>query len=556
MSQMTAGQAVVESLRAEGVQYVFGIIGGTFQPITNALYDRQDIRFISTRHEQGAAFMADGYARASGLPGVCVATPGPGVTNLATGIYAAYVGHSPVIAMTGGPIRDLVYRDASQEADHVSLMKSITKHAMTVNKAERIPELFRHAFRLAMSGKKGPVFIDIPRDLLEVRDMEVELSSPRSYRMHHRPPGDPELVRQASETLKRAQRPLIIAGGGVNHSDASQQVVQLADLLSIPMVTTFQDADAVPNSHPWYVGSLGASVPRSSPEAAELCLKADVILAVGTRLTGSSTGYDNRYISRDTKIIQIEIDEKEIGRYYPVSVGIQGDARAVVQGILDMLRAEGAEGGDVAWPREAAALKERRRRRLDTEASHTGMPLSPQRVYGEMRKVISSDTIMVLDAGTCPGVGFDRLEFHHPRTLIAPGDMAGLGFAFPEALGAKMGRPEAPVIAVHGDGGFLFNVQELETAVREKIAMVTIVMNNNEWGSEKLQQLRNYPGQLVGTDITNPRLDKLAELFGARGFYVERAEEMGDALKEALDSDLPSVIEVPVEPIAQTVPVR
>jgi acetolactate synthase-1/2/3 large subunit/sulfoacetaldehyde acetyltransferase len=554
MPQMTAGQAVVESLRAEGVQYVFGIIGGTFQPITNSLYDRPDIRFISARHEQGAAFMADGYARASGRPGVCVATPGPGVTNLVTGIYAAYLCHSPVIAMTGGPIRDLVYRDAFQEANHVSIMKSITKHAMTVNKAERIPELFRQAFRLAMSGKKGPVFIDIPRDLLETRDMEVELSSPRSYRVHHQPPGDPELVRQAAETLKQAQRPLIIAGGGVNHGDASQQVVQLADLLSIPMVTTYQDADAVPNSHPLYVGSLGANVTRSSPEAAELCAKADVVLAVGSRLTGSSTGYDNRSISKDAKIIQIEIDENEIGRFYPVSVGIQGDARAVVQGLLDIFHAKGTEGGDAAWLGEAAALKERRRRRLDAEASSTGTPHKPQRVYGEMRKVIPPDAIMVLDAGTCPGVGFDRLEFHHPRTLIAPGNMGGLGFAFPEALGAKLGRPEAPVIAIHGDGGFLFNVQELETAVREKIATVTIVMNNNEWGSEKLQQLRNYPGQLVGTEITNPRLDKLAELFGARGFYVDRAEDMGDALKEALASDLPSIIEVPVAPVGQTIP--
>jgi acetolactate synthase-1/2/3 large subunit/sulfoacetaldehyde acetyltransferase len=554
MSQMTAGQAVVESLRAEGVQYVFGIIGGTFQPITNALYNRQDIRFVSTRHEQGAAFMADGYARASGRPGACVATPGPGVTNLVTGIYAAHMGHSPVIAMSGGPIRDLVYRDASQEADHVSIMKSITKHAMTVNKAERIPELFRHAFRIAMSGKKGPVFIDIPRDLLETRDMEVDLSPPRSYRMHHRPPGDPELVRQAVETLKQAQRPLIIAGGGVKHGDASEQVAQMADLLSIPMVTTYQDADAVPNSHPLYVGSLGNNVARSSPEAAELCAQADVILAVGTRLTGLSTGYDNRSIGRNVKIIQIEIDEKEIGRFYPMVVGIQGDAGAVVQGMLDILRAEGAEGGGAAWPGEAVALKERRRRRLEAEASSTATPLRAQRVYGEMRKVVPPEAIMVLDAGTCPGIGFDRLEFHRPRTLIAPGNMAGLGFAFPVALGAKMGRPEAPVIAVHGDGGFLFNVQELETAVREKIATVTIVMNNNEWGSEKLQQLRNYPGQLVGTEMTNPRLDKLAELFGARGFYVERAEEMGEALKEALASDLPSIIEVPVEPIAQTVP--
>ncbi len=555
MPQMTAGQAVVESLRAEGVEYVFGIVGGTFQAITSALYGQPDIRFVSARHEQGAAFMADGYARASGLPGVCVATPGPGVTNLMTGIYAAYLGHAPMIAMTGGPVRDLIYRDAFQEADHMALMQSITKHAMTVNRAERIPELFRHAFRLAMSGKKGPVFIDIPRDLLETQEMEVEVASPQSYRVHHRPPGDPELVRQAASLLRGAQRPLIIAGGGVNHSDASRQVVELSNALSIPMVTTFQDSDAVPNDHPLYVGSLGAAAPRSSPEAAELCAKADVILAVGTRLTGSSTGYDNRNISRDARIIQVEIDEKEIGRHYPVAVGIQGDAAAVVEGVLGILRAEGAEAGDPAWKGQAEAAKARRRQRLDTEASLSGIPIKAQRVYGEMRKVIPPEAIMVIDAGTCPGIGFDRLDFQRPRTLIGPGDMGGLGFALPEALGAKMGRPEAPVIAIHGDGGFLFNVQELETAVREKIAAVTVVMNNNEWGSEKLMQLRTNPDQLVGTDMTNPRFDKLAELFGARGFYVERAEDIGDALKEAMALDGPSVIEIPVEPIAETVPV-
>lgn len=556
MAQMTAGEAVVEALRAEGVQYVFGIVGHTFQFLIDALYDQPDIRFLGNRHEQGSAFMADGFARASGIPGVCVATSGPGVCNLITGVYAAYVGHSPVIAMAGSVPREIAGRDAFQEADHISLLRPVTKHAMAVGKAERIPEVFRHAFRLAMSGKKGPVFVDIPMDLLGTTAIEAEFSRPQAYRTHHRPPGDPELVLQTVQLLKEARRPIILAGGGVNHSGATEQVTELADLLSVPIVTCFQGNDAVPNDHPLYVGSLGRSPTRSSPEAAALCARADLVLAVGSRLAGPTTGYDYTAISRDARIIQIEIDEKEIGRTYPVAVGIQGDARAVLQQILAGLRAEGVEGGDVAWRREAMAQKARRRQRLDGEASLTGSPLKPQRVYGEMRKVLPPEAIMVVDAGTCPGMGFDRLEFHHPRTLIAPGDQGGLGFAFPEALGAKLGRPEAPVVAIHGDGGFLFNVQELETAVRERIATVTVVMNNNEWGSEKLLQLRNFPGRLVAADITNPRLDKLAELFGARGFYVERAEEMGDALKEALQSDLPSVIEVPVEPIEQTIPVR
>ena len=553
MPRMTAGQAVVEALRAEGVKYVFGVVGSTFLDVLDALYDQPDIKFLGVRHEQGGAFMADGFARASGIPGVCLVTNGPGATNLITGVYAAYVGHSPVIALSGGPARDVVYRDAFQEADHVSLFRPVTKHAMTVNKTERIPELFRHAFRLAMSGKKGPVFIDIPRDLLNDQSIEAEFPSPESYRVHHRPPGDLQLVRRAAELLKGAQRPLIIAGGGINHSGAAQQVVELADLLSIPMITSYGRNDAVPNEHPLYVGPLGRA---GSPEAGELCAMADIILAAGTRLSNFTSFYDNRYIPRDARIIQIEIDEKEIGRNYPTAVGIQGDARAVLQGILGVLREEGAEGADPSWKGEAQTLKAKRRKRLEAEGSLGGSPVKPQRVYAEMQKVIPPDAIVVLDAGACPAYGYDRLEFHQPSTLITPLDLGGLGFAFPEALGAKLGRPEAPVIAIHGDGGFLFNVQELETAVRERIAAVTIVMNNNEWGSEKAYQRALFGDRMVGSDITNPRFDKLAKLFGAKGFYVERAEDVGDALKEALASDLPSVIEIPVDPDELPAPVR
>jgi len=328
MAQRTPGQAVVEALRAEGVEYVFGIVGGTFLEILDALYDAPDIHFVSVRHEQGAAFMADGYARSSGKPGVCLVTNGPGATNLVSGIYAAYTGHSPVIAISGAPARDVVYRDAFQELDHIAMFRPITKQAITVNVADRIPELFRHAFRTAMTGKKGPVFIDIPRDLLDGSPIEVDFATPESYRAHHRSPGDPALIKRAAELLKNAKRPIIIAGGGVNHSDAAQQVVDIADLLSAPMITSYGRNDAVPNSHPLYIGPLGRA---GAPEAGEICAQADVILAAGTRLSNFTSFYDNRYISADAKIIQIEIDEAELGRNYPIEVGIQGDTGAALQ---------------------------------------------------------------------------------------------------------------------------------------------------------------------------------------------------------------------------------
>jgi acetolactate synthase-1/2/3 large subunit/sulfoacetaldehyde acetyltransferase len=546
MAQRTPGQAVVEALRAEGVEYVFGIVGGTFLEILDAFYDAPDIKFVSVRHEQGAAFMADGYARSSGKPGVCLVTNGPGATNLVSGIYAAYTGHSPVIAISGAPARDVVYRDAFQELDHLSLFRPITKQAITVNVADRIPELFRHAFRTAMTGKKGPVFIDIPRDLLDGSPIEVDFATPESYRAHHRSPGDPALIKRAAELLKNANRPIIIAGGGVNHSDASRQVVDIADLLSAPMITSYGRNDAVPNSHPLYVGPLGRA---GAPEAGEICAQADVILAAGTRLSNFTSFYDNRYISAHAKVIQIEIDEAELGRNYPIEVGIQGDAGAALQSVLDALRADGSKAASApGWTDGAKALKAKRRARIDEEGSWAGEQIKPQRVYAELRKVLQPDAIIALDAGACPAFGYDRLDFSNPRTLVTPLDFGGLGFAFPEALGAKLGRPDAPVVAIHGDGGFLFNVQELETAVREGIATVTIVMNNNVWGSEMAYQEALYPGRTIGSDITNPRFDKLAELFGAKGYYVDRAEDIGAAVTEALAGNVPAIIEIPVDP--------
>jgi len=545
MTKMTAGQAVVKSLINEDCKYVFGIVGVSFLDIADAFYDETAIKFISTRHEQGAACMASAYARISGMPGVCMGTGGPGATNLVSGIYNAYMAQAPVIAMAGTASQEAVYREAGQELDHVSLFRPITKLSLTVPKADRIPELMRHAFRTAMTGKKGPVFIDFPTDVMHKALIDVTLQSPTSYRAHQRSAGDPALVRKAAQMLKEAHRPIIIAGGGVTDSGASQETVELAELLSIPMVTGYRRNDAVPNAHPLYVGPLGT---RGAPEASALSGKADVVFAVGSRMQGFSNLVQSGAIAKDAKIIQLEIDEKEIGRNGPVDVGIQGDTKAVLQAVLEVLRSEGAESGDPAWRREAEALKAKRRQRLDAEGRISGGQMSPRRVYAELRKVTTPDTILILDAGAGAAQGYDRTDYQQPRTFISP-PTGGLGYAMPESIGAKLASPQSPVIAINGDGGFLFNAQELETAVREKIATITIVMNNGIWGSEKALQQANFGDRFVGSDITNPRFDKLAELYGAKGYYVSRPEDIAGAIRAAMaNKDVPSVIEIPVDP--------
>ncbi|MBI2171402.1 MAG: thiamine pyrophosphate-binding protein [Chloroflexi bacterium] len=544
MPNMTAGHAVVESLVNEGCKYAFGIVGVSFLDIADGFYGRNDIRFITTRHEQGAACMASAYARISGEPGVCLATGGPGAANLVGGLYNAFMAQAPVIAISGAAGQGSTYREAGQELDHVPLFRPITKLAMSIPRAERIPELMRHAFRVAMAGKKGPVFIDFPTDLMQKRTIDADILPPEVYRAHQRPAGDPALVRKAAQLLRQARHPLLIAGGGVTESGATQEAVELAELLSIPMVTSYRRNDALPNAHGLYVGPYG---PRGAAETATLSARADVILAVGTRLQGFANYLQSGAVSRDARIIQVEIDEKEIGRNCPVHVGILGDAKSVLLSILEALRAEGAEGGDPAWRREAEELKAKRRQRLNAEGRISGTMISPRRVYAELRKVITPETVMILDAGACAAYGYDRLDFQTPHTFISP-PTGGLGYAIPEAIGAKLARPHSPVIAINGDGGFLFNAQELETAVREKVPTITLVMNNNIYGSEKALQQAQFGDRFVGADLTNPRFDKLAELYGAKGYYVDRVEQLAEVVKIAMSNEVSSVIEVPVDP--------
>lgn len=543
MAQIDAGKAIIEALRAEGVDTIFGLVGSTTNTIVCAMYGREDIRFLDTRHEEGAAFMAYGYARASGKPTACLTTSGPATINLATGIALAYKGRAPVVAIAGDVDRKYLDRDGAQSFDLVNIFKPITSMARQAYKTERIPELIHDAFRSALSGKRGPVFINIPRDLMDNQTIDDSLIRPSSaYRaVQARVQGDREAVQRAAELLSKAERPVLIAGGGVVDGDATAEAVALAERLEMALIPAYGHNDAVPNSHRLYIGIPGN---RGAPEAMEAIHHADVILALGSKLNQHSTHWDTSVINPQTKIIQVDIDVLEVGRNHAVEVGIVGDAKAVAQQLLDAIGS--STKAKPEWRAEIESLAKRRKARLAEEESLQGDPMMPQRVYPELRRALPKDCMVTLDAGVAPGLTYDRLSFELPGTFHNYSGHGGLGMGYAVGLGTKIGRPDRPAISIQGDGGFLYTSQELNTAVRHGIPLVALVLNNSCHGAEKAQQKRNYQERFVGVDLVNPRFDKLAEVYGARGFYVTKPSEIADAVTTALSLNGPSVIEIPV----------
>jgi thiamine pyrophosphate-dependent acetolactate synthase large subunit-like protein len=405
--------------------------------------------------------------------------------------------------------------------------------------------MLHYAFRTALSGKRGPVFLDIPRDLLENQTIETEIMAPQTYRaVDERLPGDPQAIQRAVELLTQAQRPLLLAGGGIIDAEGSDEAVALAELLDMAIVPSYGHNDVVPNSHRLYVGPPGG---RGAGEALEAMHRADVILALGTRLNQGSTAWNYSVINPQSRIVQVDIDALEIGRNYPVAVGIIGDAKAVGQQLLRALRNQFPEGRpNPTWRGDVEALAARRQARLRAERELSGEPMMPQRVYPELEKALPRDCMVTIDAGVAPGLGYDRLRFELPRTMFNYAGHGGLGMGYCVGLGTKLGRPDRPAVSLQGDGGFLYTSQELNTAVRWNIPLVSIVLNNRCHGAEKAQQQRFFNQRYIGVDLVNPRFDKLAEVYGARGFYVERPQDIADVVREALTLDGPSVIEIPV----------
>ncbi len=548
MGKISGGQAAVAALQAEKVDHVFGLIGSATMELFDALYDASDIRFVGVHDERTGTHMADGYARASGRAGVILAGQnGPGATNLVTGLAQAKAAFSPVVSIAGMLSTEHVYRDAFQEVDQEALFKPVTKKTWTVPRTARVAEMFREAFRTALAPRRGPVQLNLPRDVLaEVCEFDPP-QQPAQYRSQNLPRAETGLIDEAAQLLRAATRPVIVTGGGIKTTGGHEDALALAESLNAPIVLAPGHGDAIPCGHPLNVGQMG---PRGNVVASRLAREADVILALGTRLGFNSTFYSWDNLNRDADIIQVELEPTAIGRYFPVRLGIWSDARAAARQLVAALEKLDVNAAVAAWTRAATDEREAYLAQRDADADSRAHPIQPSGLYRELRRVLPRDAMYTMDAGTLCLQATDALEYHQPPCLFTPLDFGLVGFSFACGLGVKLACPERPVVSLMGDGGFGMTLSELSTAVDHGIETVTLVMNNRCWGAEKAYQRDFFGERYIGADVSSPPFDKIAELYGAAGFRVERLDTLGDTVRAALDCGKPAVVDIQVDPAA------
>ena len=548
MALLSGGQAAVEALKAEKTEFVFGLIGSATMEIFDALYDAQDIKLIGVHDERTGTHMADGYARASGKTGVVLAGQnGPGTTNLVTGLAQAKAAYTPLVSIGGALSSEHLYRDAFQEVDQQALFTPITKKTWTATSSERVPEMMREAFRVANAPRKGPVQLNLPRNVLSGQAEFAAMQNPSDYRPVSVQAAPESSINQAAGLLNNAARPVIMVGGGIKNTAAGAHAMALAEAYNIPVVSSPGHGDAVPFGHPLNAGQMG---PRGNLVASRLVKEADVILALGTRIGFNATFYSYDNINKAAKIIHVEQEPTAIGRYFPVEMGIWGDAPTVAMQLLaaaDRLsqRAEAQAWSDALKAERAGFLARR-----DEEALIESNPIQPSGLYKTLRDICPQNSAFTMDAGTLCLQATDAMNYWQPKSLFTPLDFGLVGFSFAAGLGVKLAMPERPVISLMGDGGFGMTTSELSTAVDYGINTVTIVMNNGCWGAEKAYQRDFFNGRYIGADISSPPFDKLAELYGAKGYRAETLAETAEALEAALACEKPAVIDVQVDPAA------
>jgi len=514
---LSGGQAAIEALEAEDTRHVFGLIGSATMEIFDALYDADKINFIGVHDERTGTHMADGYARASGRAGVVLAGQnGPGATNLVTGLSQAKAAFSPVVSIAGALSSGHVYRDAFQEVDQQALFTPVTKKTWTVPSVDRVPELMREAFRTALTPRCGPVQVNLPRDVLSAQSTFDAPQQPSNYRNHSLPVAHPDQIDAAATLLSSAAQPVIIAGGGIKNNLAHDAAIELARTLGCPIVTSPGHGDAIPFNEELNAGQMG---PRGNPVASRLVKEADVIVALGTRLGFNSTFYSYDNINQAAKIIHIELEPTAIGRFFPIEIGIWSDAATAAIMLSQALRDIGNRVTTDAWTRQ----------------------------YREER---AAHLAITMDAGTLCLQATDAINYCTPKSLFTPLDFGLVGFSFACGLGVKCAMPERPVISLMGDGGFGMTMSELSTAVDHGINTVTIVMNNQCWGAEKAYQRDFFNGRFIGADVSSPAFDKVADLYGAKGFRAERLTDVAPAVEAALACGKPAVVDVAVDPAA------
>jgi acetolactate synthase-1/2/3 large subunit len=544
MPQTDSGKSVAAVLKAEDITHVFSLPGGEILPIYDALV-AEGIEIITTRHEQAAGNAADGWARVSRTPGVCLLPMGPGIVNAVPALAQAYQMGSPVVAITSSISSKLADMDAFEDLDLKALVSSVTKWTRRCVFHHRISEYLQKAFKAAMTGRMAPVLLDIPKDIIATpgEDKPQKTLKPSQYRPLGRLQGDPALVKKAVSILIKAERPVIIAGSGVYWSQACKELVKFAEFLGIPVATEYLATGCFPQNHPLSIHNAIAN---------PFTRQADVILVIGARLDEFlGFGRDPSFYSEDAKFIHIDIVSDAIAKNRPVAVGLLGDAKAVLTQMLRTAKEITRKRAPGNYAKQSRAAYEQLFEAFDKDADSDELPIKPQRLMKEIREFASPDSMFVLDGGDTTAWAYLYLRANYPGQIIgSQGPLGHLGAGLPISLAAKLARPETPVYLISGDGSFLFNVSELDTAVRHNIPVVAIVNNDCAWGlvyHTRLLKTRSEEQASCGTILNeHARLDKLAEGLGAKGELVTKPEEIKPALKRATESGHPYVLDVRV----------
>jgi acetolactate synthase-1/2/3 large subunit len=549
--EMSGANALVEALRREKTQVVFGLPGGQIMPVYDAFYRVKDsppelrIRHILARHEQTAAHMADGYARASGRVGVCMSTSGPGATNLVTGIATAFMDSSPVVAITGQVGRRFIGKDAFQETDIIGVVTSVTKYAFQPRKAVEIPQTVKAAFHIASTRRPGPVLIDLPRDVQqETATMDfTDRIIPKRY--SPLPDPDPETVLRIVDVLAHAKTPLILAGGGVKISEASQELVALAELLMCPVATSLMGKGSISEDHPLSVGVMGM---HGSSETNQLVSNADVLLVVGSRLSDRTTGDANKFC-QNTSILHIDADKAEMGKNKVPTISLASDAKKALKAIGAGLTSRTHEG------RESRSYNRNKNDfNIDT-LKKDGPYLSAVRVVKLLRKLLPRESIVTTEVGQHQMWCAVHFQAYGSRQFITSGGLGTMGFGFPAALGAKVACPNVPVVDIAGDGSFAMTENALATSIEEHIPVTVVVLNNRMLGMVAQWHRMFYGRRYFGVELgKSPNFPKLAEAYGAIGVEARDYKELAKALKDSLNSEITTVIDVPVSPEENATP--
>ena len=542
MPRMTGGRFIAETFQAYGVTHVF------FMPviIQRALVEmeRVGIRRIMTHSEKSAAYMADGYARIAQRVGVCM-SQSVGAANLAAGLQDPYLGCSPVMALTGRRPQADQYRHSYQEIDHTEPFNAVTKYNVLVNSPEQLPEFLRQGFRAAMSGTPGPVHLDLEGTTGTVigegeADLEVTVDEHFAKLPPFRPEPSMELVRQAAQVISQARRPVIIAGGGVVASGAQREVVELAEMLSIPVATSLNAKGTIPDNHPLALGVCGAYSRWCTNRAVS---EADLVIYLGSS-TGSMVTNEWQIPAPGTPIVQIDINAEELGRSYPAQAALQGDAKVSIRKLIEVMEPVGPR---TEWVSRTQQLVQEWRDDVAPHVTSDAAPMRPERLCKELSDFLPSDSIVVSDTGHAGIWTGTMLDLNHPDQSYIR--CAGsLGWGFPAAMGAKCAAPERPVLSFTGDGGFWYHLTELETAARYGINTVTLVNNNHSLNQEKRGNELTYGGQTAGSDelwmLSDVDFSKVAESMGCFGIRVEKPSELQGALEQAFAAGRPAVVDV------------